>query len=412
MTQFQTAEESDPVRLGWMVGAPPPPDRQISFRDGGHYQFPKTRWSFSNFRQFGPTRNVSKGLRPPSPLARREIAELDAVEFKPMGSDKPMTWGQAFDANYADGVLVLHRGAIVYERYGGVFKPESQHIAMSVTKSFFGLLGQTLVEEKLLDEDARVVHYIPELKGSAFADATIRQVLDMRTGIRYSENYADPGAEIWTYVRAGEVLPRPPNYTGPQNFYEFLQTIQREGSHGGQFAYKTVNTDVIGWVIRRVCGRSISEIMSDRIWSKLGMEQDAYFSVDSAGTEFAGGGLSAGLRDLARFGEMLRNEGACGGEQVIPASVIDDIRFHGDSDAFGAQNFPTLAGWCYRNMWWVSNNANGAYAARGIHGQTIYIDPAAEMVIVRFASHPIAMNHFIDPTSLPAYQAVARFLMH
>lgn len=409
---FESADQTDPIKLGWMVGSPPPPDKLVRFQDGGHYQFPKTRWSFSNFRRMGPTTHVSRGLLAPSLLTRQEITELDAVEFMPLGSEEPMTWQQAFDANYTDGIVVLHRGKIVYERYGGVFKPQGQHIAMSATKSFLGLLGQMLVDENVLDEHAQVVRYIPELKDSAFADATIRQVLDMRTGLKYSENYADPKAEIWMHARAGGVLPRPAQYQGPETFYEFLQTVQKEGTHGGKFAYKTVNTDVIGWIIRRVTGLTIGEILSDRIWSKLGMEQDAYFTVDSEGNEFAGGGLNAGLRDLARFGEMLRNDGVAGGQQLVPKSVIDDIRFNGDVAAFDTDHFPTLQGWCYRNMWWVSNNAHGAYAARGIHGQTIYIDPKAEMVIARFASHPIAMNHFIDPTSLPAYHAVAKFLMN
>ncbi|MEN9842766.1 MAG: hypothetical protein RLZZ612_595, partial [Pseudomonadota bacterium] len=268
------------------------------------------------------------------------------------------------------------------------------------------------VAEGALDESAPVTRYVPELQNSAFADATIRQVLDMRTGLKYSENYADPQAEIWLHTRAGGVLPRPPQYAGPQTFYEFLQTVQKEGQHGGNFAYKTVNTDVIGWVIRRVTGLSIGEVLSQRIWSKLGMEQDAYFTVDSAGNEFAGGGLSAGLRDMARFGEMLRNDGTWAGQQIIPQAVIDDIRFNGDASAFPVENFPTLGGWANRNMWWESNNAHGAYSARGNHGQAIYIDPKAEMVIARFGSHPLAANTHFDPTSLPAFQAIADYLLN
>lgn len=411
MNQFLSAAESDPVKMGWMVGAPPPPDKLITFQDGGPYQFPKTRWSFCNFRRFGPTTAVSRGLGESVELLRSEIADLDAVEFTPIGASQKMTWGQAYEANYTDGVVVLHKGKIVYERYSGVMKPEGQHIAMSVTKSFFGLIGQMLVAEGLLDEKAYVTQYVPELKNSAFADATIRQVLDMRTGLKYSENYADPQAEIWMHARAGGVLPRPPNYQGPQTFYEFLQTVQKEGQHGGNFAYKTVNTDVIGWIIRRVTGLSIGEVLSQRIWSRLGMEQDAYFSVDSAGNEFAGGGLNAGLRDMARFGEMMRKDGQWQGHQVVPKAVIDDIRFNGDASAFPVLNFPTLNGWCYRNMWWISNNEHGAFSARGIHGQAIYIDPKAEMVIARFGSHPLAANTNFDPTSLPAFHALAKYLL-
>lgn len=406
-----SAEQTDAAKLGWMTGSPPAAEKTVRFFDGSFYKFPQFRWTFSNFRQVVPTTNVSRGVAAPSPLPRAERNDLDAVNFVPLGKTEPMNWGQAFGANYTDGVVVLHKGRVVYERYAGALKPEGQHIAMSVTKSFFGLIGQMLVAEGKLDEKATVAQYVPELKDSAFGDATIRQVLDMRTGLKYSENYADPKAEIWEHTRAGGVLPRPPGYQGPQTFYDFLQGVKKDGEHGGAFAYKTVNSDALGWVIRRVTGKSIGENLSERIWSKLGMEQDAYFTVDSVGNEFAGGGLNSGLRDLARFGEMMRNDGRFNGQQVVPKAVVDDIRFHGDKAAFPQASYATLPGWSYRDMWWVSNNEHGAYAARGIHGQTVYIDPKAEMVVARYASFPMPANAFNDPTSLPAYHALAKHLM-
>ena len=406
-----TAEQTDPVRLGWMVGSPPPADKVIRFADGSGYKFPQTRWSFSNFRQLVPTTAVSRGTAAPVLLPRALRDDLDAVSFVPLGKSEPMTWAQAFGANYTDGIVVLHQGRIVYERYAGALRPEGQHIAMSVTKSFFGTLGAMLVAEGKIDENAPVARYVPELKDSAFGDATLRQVLDMRTGLKYSENYLDPNAEIWQHTRAGNVMPRPPGYQGPQTFYEFLQTVKKEGEHGGAFAYKTVNADALGWVIRRVTGQSIGQLLSDRIWSRLGAEQDAYFTVDSVGNEFAGGGLNAGLRDMARFGEMMRLGGRFNGQQIVPEAVVRDITAGGDRNAFPQASYATLPGWSYRNMWWVSHNEHGAYSARGIHGQAIYIDPKAEMVIARFASHPMPNNPFNDPTSLPAYHALAKHLM-
>jgi len=406
-----SAQNSDPDKLGWMLGSPPPPDKIIRWADGSFLKFPQLRWTFSNIRQLVPTTNVSRGLLPPTPLPRAERRDLDAVSFVPLGKTEPMTWGQAFDANYTDGVVVLHKGRVVYERYAGALTPTGQHLAHSVTKSFFGTLGEVLVAEGKIDENAKVTQYVPELKDSAFGDATVRQVMDMRTGLRYSEKYADPKAEIWDHVRAGGVLPRPPNYAGPKTFYEFLQTVKKEGEHGGAFAYKTVNSDVLGWIIRRATGQSVGQVLSERIWSRMGMEQDAYFEVDSVGTEFAGGGLNAGLRDLARFGEMMRRGGEWNGQQIIPRSVVEDIRKGGDRDAFAKAGYDLLPGWSYRDMWWVTHNEHGAYGARGVYGQAIYIDPKAEMVIARFASHPVAANAGNDPTSLPAYHALAKYLM-
>ena len=406
-----TAEQTDPVKLGWMVGSPPPPDKVIRWADGSFYTFPKFRWSFSHGRELMATSNVSRGVATPSALPRAERADLDGVTFTPLGKTEPMTWAQSLSANYTDGIVVLHQGKIVYERYFGALTASGQHAGQSVTKSFFGTLGAVLVEEGKLDANAKVSSYIPELKDSGFGNATVRQVLDMTTGLKYSENYADPKAEVWDHVRAGNVLPRPPGYQGPKSFYDFLKTVQPEGEHGQAFAYKTVNSDVLGWLIRRVTQRTVGENLSERIWSKLGMEQDAYIAIDTEGTEFAGGGLNTGLRDLARFGEMMRQEGRFNGQQIIPKAVVDDIRRGGDKNNFTKAGYATLPGASYRNMWWVLHNPNGAFAARGVHGQTIYIDPKAEMVIARYASFPMAANAFNDPTSLPAFQALADKLM-
>jgi CubicO group peptidase (beta-lactamase class C family) len=408
---FPDAAASDPATLGWMVGSPPPPDKVIRFADGSFYRFPQLRWSFSNIRQLVPTSNVPRGDAPVSTLPRAERSDIDGLTFLPLGGTTPMTWRESLAANYTDGIVVLHKGRIVYERYFGVLKPDGQHIAMSVTKSFFGTIGAMLVADGTLDENARVTHYVPELKDSAFGDATVRQLLDMTTGLRYSENYADPSAEVWNHVRSGNVMPRPPGYQGPGSFYAFLETVQKEGEHGRAFSYKTVNTDALGWVIRRATGKSIGENLRERIWSRLGAEQDAYLQIDSVGNEFAGGGLNASLRDLARVGEMMRLDGRYNNQQIVPRAVVDDIRRGGSREHFAKAGFALLPGWSYRDMWWVTHNEHGAYSARGVHGQVIYIDPKAEMVIARFASHPLAANANLDPTSLPAYHALARHLL-
>ena len=143
----------------------------------------------------------------------------------------------------------------------------------------------------------------------------------------------------------------------------------------------------------------------------MGAEQDGYFTVDSIGTPFAGGGLSAGLRDMGRIGQLMLDEGVINGERLFPVQVVKNIRAGASKKAFAKAGYVTIPDGSYRSMWWVFHNDHGAFAARGVHGQTIYIDPKAEMVIVRFASHPAAKNAVIDPTSLPAYQAVAEYLL-
>ncbi|MDR9405480.1 MAG: serine hydrolase, partial [Halothece sp. Uz-M2-17] len=151
--------------------------------------------------------------------------------------------------------------------------------------------------------------------------------------------------------------------------------------------------------------------LSEKIWSKIGADQSAYFTVDSIGTPFAGGGMNASLRDLARFGQMIIDNGRVGEQQVVPESVIANIRQGSDRAAFADAGYSLLEGWSYRSMWWITHNAHGAFMARGVHGQSLYLDPQADLVIARFASHPVAGNAANDPTTLPAYQAVAEYLL-
>lgn len=410
-SKFLSARESDPIAMGWMQGFPAPKDKQLKFADGSFFQFPALRWSVAHMNEFMPAVNVSRGLGAPDPLPYRLDPQIDSIAFRPLNATKDMTWEESLWQNYTDGILVLHRGSIVYEKYFGALAADNKHAAMSVTKSLTGTLGAVLVAEGKLDDNKRVAEYIPELKDSAFGDATVRQVLDMTTALQFSEEYANPKAEIWEYSGAGNPLPKPKDYSGPVGYYAALKTVKKAGTHGEAFGYKTPNADVAGWLVARASGKSVDELLADRVWSKIGMEQDGYYSVDELGTPFAGGGYNAGLRDMARFGELIRNQGRWKGTQVLPARAIEDIAGGGSKAAFAKSGHPELPGWSYRDMWWNTGNAHGAFAARGVHGQTIYIDPAAEMVIVRFASHPIAGNSANDSTSLPAYEAVAQYLI-
>jgi CubicO group peptidase (beta-lactamase class C family) len=394
-----------------MVGSPPPEDRIVRFDDGSFHRFPAWRWSVSNFRRLMPTIAVSRGLEPARALPQSLDEGIDEVTFTPWGSDRPMSWGESLAVNYTDGIVVLHQGQIAYERYFGVLTESGQHGAMSMTKSLVGLLGAVLVAEGVVDDEHSVAQYVPELAPSAFGDATVRQVLDMTTALRFSEDYSDPAAEIWAHAQAGNPLPKPADYAGPRSYYEYLVTVEKDGTHGDAFGYKTVNTDVLGWILARVSGVSAAELLSERLWSRIGAEQDGYFSIDSIGVPFAGGGFSCGLRDLVRVGELLRQGGLIGGRRVLPEEVVNDIRRGGDRDLFARGPHGHLSGWSYRNMWWVTHNPHGAFIARGVHGQALYVDPLAEMVIARFASHPVAGNAASDPTSLPAFHALARQLV-
>jgi CubicO group peptidase (beta-lactamase class C family) len=403
---------SDPAALGWMQGAPPAEDRRITFAEDRFFAFPQIRWSLSHMRELVPTVNVWRGDGAPSALGEPSPADAEAIDrlaFTDLGG-QPRRWDAALHDTYTDGIVVLHRGKRIYERYFGALQPHMPHCCFSITKSYACTLAAALVHEGVLDETRTIPHYLPEMRGTAYENATLRQVMDMQIGVAYSELYSDPKAHIWDYSRAGGLRPRPPGYTGPASFYEYLQTLRPEGAHGEAFAYKTVNTELLCWVMKRVTGVALADMLSQRLWAPLGCEQDGYLSVDPIGVPMGGGGLNAALRDMARFGELMRCDGAWGRRQLIAAPVVADIRGGADPAKFAKAGYTLLPGYSYRSMWWVSHNELGAIEGRGIHGQRLYIAPRAEMVVARFASHPIAASAANDPLTLPALLALGRML--
>ncbi len=413
MSSKWTAQNSDPVARGLMAGFPPADDRQVLAEGSlSGSAFPQTRWAFSHQRELKSTVNIRRGTGAVSVLPKKLRDDIDAVVFTTMDGER-MTWGQSMDAMFTDGVVILHRGAVVYESYRGALSAELPHIAFSMTKSLVGLIAASLAQEGKIDTSAPVATYVPELAASAFGDASVRQVMDMTVGVKYSENYVDPEAEVRTYgIAAGYGKP-PEGYAGPHSIVEFLATLKKQGEHGAAFAYKTCNTEVLAWIVQRVTGKAMAQLISERIWQKMGMEEDAHIIVDPVGMAACGGGMNLCLRDLARVGEMMRNRGEFNGQRIVPAAVVDEIAGGARQEDFAKANYTTMPGWSYRTQWWVSHDDLGAYTARGIHGQVCWIAPKAELVIARFASHPVAANgnSVLDKVSLPAYAAVAKHLM-
>lgn len=405
--QTPTAAETDPVKLGLMQGSPVPPEKQVRADDGSSTSFPKTRWAFSNLQALVPTQVIARN-GPVSPLPVALRTDLDAVPLTTLDG-KATTWGEAFDLNFTDGIIVLHKGRIVYERYAGALGPDGRHIAFSVTKSFVGTLAELLIHEGKLDPGQPAATYVPELAQSGFGTATVRQIMDMQTAIDFSEDYAAEGlSDVARMAIAGNMAPRPKDFTGPDGNFAFVATLKSSGPHGGPFVYRTPNTTALQWIVERVGGAPLNAQVAERLWKPMGMEQEATLVVDRLGTGFGGGGMNASLRDYARFGEMIRQGGRWNGKQILPVAVVKSILTPGDPKAFDAAKYPGLEGGSYRSQWW--HRAGGQTYAVGIHGQVIYVDPKAEMVIARFASHPVATNRVINVTTLPAYDAIAAHL--
>jgi CubicO group peptidase (beta-lactamase class C family) len=398
--------ETDPVKLELMKGFPPPAEKIV--RLSTVLRFPNGRWAFHHMRELGPTVQVWRGDEQPS-LVREAPQAMDTLRLE---DDKgaQITLADWQRTTFTDGLLVLHRGAIVYQRHYAGMAAHQPHSLWSMSKSFTGLLATMLIKEGVIDPNALVTQYLPELKDSAWADATVQQTLDMTTGVAYKEDFRDPSSGIFQYLHAAGLLPAPPTYGGPRTIPDLLVSLKKEGEHGAGFKYKTVDTEVIGWLLQRVTGKSYSALLSERLWSRIGAQDDGYVWVDPVGTQITSVGFSATLRDLGRLGETLRTAGRSNGRQVIAEGVIAEIRKGADIEKFKAHGQAMRAGYSYHNQWWIPHDRDGTFEMKGLNGQHMHINPAAELVIVKLSSHPAdtSVTHDLDRRAFAAIAAALR----
>lgn len=389
-----------------MRGSPPPPSAQVTRANWRTY--PAIRWGFTHAREILPTAPIRRAAQP-SPLTAvpRDLMQLGFTA--PDGT--ATTLAATLQATDADGLLVMHRGAIVTEWYGDGMSETTPHLICSVSKSIAGTLGGILTERGLINPDAKVIDYLPELANSAYAGCLVRHLLDMQVAITFEEDYEDPAGDVARYRYASGWDPAPPGIpAGDQR--AFLATTRPSGKpHGKVFHYVSPNTDVLGWLYERACGMPYAQILSEHLWQPMGAAEDASLTLDATGEGRFAGGISATLRDLARFGEMIRNGGVADGRQVVPAAWIDDIHDAGDETAWAegdlAEIFP---GARYRSKWYTIDTKRRDLAAIGIHGQWIYVDVATETVIVKLATQPKAMDIPIDLRWLAAFRAITSHL--
>ncbi|HTY21905.1 MAG TPA: serine hydrolase [Desulfomonilaceae bacterium] len=391
------------------VNSDPPQARQVTKEDW--LEGPNITWSLQHTSQFFPTRQVTRATAVAElPV---DLKDLDNLPFEDSLKDL-IFFGEFIRRTDTDAIIVLHKGKIIYERYENGMTPETRHLLFSASKSFLGLVTAVMVSQGMIGENDSISHCVPELAASAYSDATLRQVLDMRVGVKFSEaeeDYTDLESDIVNYLRAADWVSRL-NYQGPTDLHAALLSLKElEGPHGGNFCYKSPCSDVLAWVLSKASGKSLSELLSELIWSKIGSEREAYYLVDPLGKEAAFGGLNVTLRDFARFGEMMRQMGNWHGCQVVPENVVKDIMNGGDCEVFANGNrADTRPGWSYRSHWWITHNRNGAYAAFGVHGQWLYIDPKAQFVVAKFGSQLEPSDASIDALHLKAFEALATAL--
>jgi CubicO group peptidase (beta-lactamase class C family) len=368
---------------------------------------PHAHWSFQHVEDFVPTAVIARGTGPAAalPAASAPIAEISLTGTSGVAT----TVGAVMAATATDGWAVAYRGSMVAEEYLGGMEARSRHLLFSVSKSLVGAVVGALHGAGAIDLDAPVTSFVPALDDCGYAGATVRHLLDMRSGIAFSENYGDPAAEIHVLDQAmGWAPKRHPDV--PSTLRDFLLTLEQKSAHGGPFEYRSCETDVLGWICEVVGGQRMPGLMSELLWSRIGAQCDATIGIDSAGTGFFDGGINACLTDMIRFGSLFLRDGvSLTDEQVVPAAWIADILDGGPDSrqAFAASPDDTeLPGGMYRNQMWLPYSGTNVVLCLGMCGQMIYVNRAAEMVAAKLSTQPHSHEpHMLD--TLHAFDAVA-----
>ena len=391
-----------------MAGFPPPVELQVNV---SNWQRPQNvRWAFRHMREFIPTQVISAGTSSPrplratgTPLCNPSVVRLD---------QSLSTAEEVISSTFTDAVMVLHAGEVVDERYFEGMTETTRHLIMSVSKSVVGCVAGVLVGQGRLDPQAALTYYVPEVAHSGYAGATVRDVLDMRTGVAFRETYTASDSEVRIMERSMGWAPLLAN--DPPGTYAYLTTVGVSGPHGRGFTYRSADTDMLGWVCERAAGQRMADLISALIWQRMGAEFDAEITCDSVGTAIHDGGISATLRDLARFGQMVLDGGVVEGRQVVPAAWLADTLkpAPGVREAFAVtEHEPMLPGGWYRSQFWFyPNSAGPVLLCLGIHGQLVFVDRASRVVIVKMSSWPDAQNPAYLGDTLRACGAIAAVL--
>ena len=387
-----------------MVGSPPPPDMRVPRIDWD--RAPWNRWSFHHVSEMVPTAPIRRGGQVSAlPVA---AGRLDDFTYAGTGGAQ-ISFARMLDDTYTDAMLVWKDGRILHESYHNGMDGRSLHLLQSVSKSVTSAAAGCLIGDGLLDPLAPITDYLPELARTAWAGATLRHVLDMTSGTRYSESYEDPASDVGLTDYAAGWKPAPAGVDAsgwPTCMWEqILGLTAADAVHGARFNYRSIETDVLAHAMQRVTGQRLPQILSERLWQPLGCAEDANITVDPAGYGLACGGISATLRDMARFGLMLLNGGQVEGRQVVPAAWCQDIR-HGTHGLYDEANYKSWPNGAYRNQFWVEDSTLGRHYCFGVFGQMVMVAPDTGMMAVKLSSWPDFVSPELYLQTVTALRAV------
>ena len=370
-----------------MTGFPPPEAGQVTLANWRTPPF--NRWAFQHVREIVPSAEIAND---PDRIWHLPEAPRDLSAVRVDGGDF-----DAFLANTdTDAIVVVHRGRIVFERYANGMTRRTPHILMSVSKSMLGVLAAMLADARRLDMGAAVTDIVPELAETAYRGARVADLLDMRAGILFDEDYLATSGPIVQYRKAQGWNPLDPG-EAPSDLRSFFSTlVASDGPHRGRFHYVSPNTDLLGWIIERATGERYCDLVGRLLWQRIGAEHPAHITVDRFGAPRCAGGFCATARDLARVGWLLALGGRRDGHAIVPTSWIEDIVDIGDRQAWAAGDFARYfpgKTMHYRDKWYVLRGDGAPLLfGLGVNGQNLFVDRDNAIVVAKFSSQAAAMD--------------------
>jgi CubicO group peptidase (beta-lactamase class C family) len=347
-----------------------------------------------------PYHVISRGSGPVFKLPRAERA-LDVTY---VWKGKRHTLADLLTRTDTQGLLVIKDGKIVFERYFGGATDASKFTSWSVGKSFTStLVGLALSDGKIESPDDPVTKYLPELKGSGYDGVPIKDILQMSSGVKFTEEYNDGTSDVnimWNKTMVDE----------SETIADYARSLDRAEKPGSKFVYRSIDTGVLGMLVKRATGNTLAHMLSDRIWKKLGMEHDASWLTDRPGPDSMEAGyccINATLRDYGRFGLLFLNKGRWNGKQIVPTSWVDQAT---NPQSRQVQYGHLTPGYPigYGYQWWLMpGGGNHPYSAEGVFFQFIYVDPAHKVVIVKTSAYSDFWNDELEGETLAAYRAIA-----
>lgn len=367
---------------------------------------PYIKWAFQHVREIVPSADIANS---PGRVWQLEATPKDLSSFSFQHGGETYSLDRLMADTDTDGLVILHRGKVIYEHYANGMTANTPHILMSVSKSLTSIVAGILIDKGALTPEQTVVSIIPELKNSVYSDATVRHVLDMRVGLDFDEDYLATSGTIVEYRKSTNWNPLAPGER-PNDLRSFLSSLKdRAGPDGGSFHYVSTNTDLLGWVLERSTDTRFADLLSNLLWQPMGAQASAYITVDRLGAPRCAGGICTTVLDLARVGQLIVQGGRRSGNAIIPASWIEDMFTNGDPKAWSDGDMISYFGdrpMHYRNKWYVLRDRAVAFGL-GVYGQNVFVNRENEIVVAKVSSQAPPLDKGLIDLTIRFVEAVS-----